>query len=110
MELAKENNIGFAVDVYPHYGSDVETTLRAGNDIRHALIGPGVYASHGYERSHRDGAENTSVSYTHLDVYKRQPQDVVEKDVHWYLMMADSYYSKPQREMCIRDRVCIVQI
>ena len=59
VELAKENNIGFAVDVYPHYGSDVETTLRAGNDIRHALIGPGVYASHGYERSHRDGAENT---------------------------------------------------
>ena len=56
---AKENNIGFAVDVYPHYGSDVETTLRAGNDICHALIGPGVYASHGYERSHRDGAENT---------------------------------------------------
>ena len=59
VQLAKENNIGFAVDVYPHYGSDVETTLRAGNDIRHALIGPGVYASHGYERSHRDGAENT---------------------------------------------------
>ena len=59
VELAKENNIGFAVDVYPHYGSDVETTLRAGNDICHALIGPGVYASHGYERSHRDGAENT---------------------------------------------------
>ena len=40
VQLAKENNIGFAVDVYPHYGSDVETTLRAGNDIRHALIGP----------------------------------------------------------------------
>ena len=57
VQLAKENNIGFAVDVYPHYGSDVETTLRAGNDIRHALIGPGVYASHGYERSHRDGAD-----------------------------------------------------
>ena len=59
VELAKENNIGFAVDVYPHYGSDVETTLHAGNDIRHALIGPGVYASHGYERSHKDGVENT---------------------------------------------------
>ncbi|MGN0371441.1 MAG: M42 family metallopeptidase [Enterocloster sp.] len=58
-ELAKENGIGYAVDVYPHYGSDVETTLRAGNDVRHGLIGPGVYASHGYERSHRDGAENT---------------------------------------------------
>lgn len=59
VELAKERNIGYAVDVYPHYGSDVETTLRAGNDVRHGLIGPGVYASHGYERSHRDGVENT---------------------------------------------------
>ena len=28
------------------------------------------------------------------------PEDTVEKDVHWYLMMADSYYSKPQREEC----------
>ena len=26
------------------------------------------------------------------------PQDTVEKDVHWYLMMADSYYSKPDRK------------
>lgn len=59
VELAKAEGLGFAVDVYPHYGSDVETTLRAGNDIRHGLIGPGVYASHGYERSHRDGVENT---------------------------------------------------
>ena len=59
VELAKEHGIGYAVDVYPHYGSDVETTLKSGHDVRHALIGPGVYASHGYERSHRDGAENT---------------------------------------------------
>ena len=59
LELAKVNGIDYAVDVYPHYGSDVETTLRAGNDVRHALIGPGVYASHGYERSHRDGVLNT---------------------------------------------------
>lgn len=59
VELAREHGIGYAVDVYPHYGSDVETTLKAGYDVRHALIGPGVYASHGYERSHRDGAENT---------------------------------------------------
>lgn len=57
--LAKKNSIGYAVDVYPHYGSDVETTLRAGYDIRHALIGPGVYASHNYERSHMDGVNNT---------------------------------------------------
>lgn len=26
------------------------------------------------------------------------PDDTVEKEVHWYLMMAESYYSKPQRE------------
>ena len=58
-ELAKENGIDFAVDIYPHYGSDVEATLKAGNDIRHGLIGPGVFASHGYERSHVDGVENT---------------------------------------------------
>lgn len=59
IELAKENNIKFAVDVYPHYASDAETALVAGHDIRHALIGPGVYASHGYERGHREGAKNT---------------------------------------------------
>lgn len=59
IRVAKREKIDFAVDVYPHYGSDVEATLRAGYDIRHGLIGPGVYASHGYERSHRDGAENT---------------------------------------------------
>ena len=59
VELAKEQKIGFAVDIYPHYGSDVDATLKAGYDIRHGLIGPGVYASHGYERSHRLGAENT---------------------------------------------------
>lgn len=59
VRLAEERGIDYAIDVYPHYGSDVETTLRAGHDLRHALIGPGVYASHGYERSHRDGAVNT---------------------------------------------------
>lgn len=52
---AKKENADYAVDVYPHYGSDVESTLRAGNDIAHGLIGAGVYASHGYERSHTDG-------------------------------------------------------
>lgn len=59
VELAKKHNIGYAVDIYPFYGSDVEATLKAGFDIKHALIGPGVYASHGYERSHKDGILNT---------------------------------------------------
>ena len=57
--LAKEKKLDYAIDVYPHCGSDVETTLRAGYDIRHGLIGPGVYASHNYERSHMDGVHNT---------------------------------------------------
>ena len=56
---AQKAGADYAVDVYPHYGSDVEATLRAGNDIRHGLIGSGVYASHGYERSHIDGVYNT---------------------------------------------------
>ena len=55
---AKKENADYAVDVYPHYGSDVEATLDAGHDIRHGLIGAGVYASHGYERSHKDGVLN----------------------------------------------------
>ncbi len=59
IEAAQKMGADYAVDVYPHYGSDVEATLRAGFDVRHGLIGSGVYASHGYERSHRDGAENT---------------------------------------------------
>jgi putative aminopeptidase FrvX len=59
IEAAKKTGADYAVDVYPFYGSDVEATLRAGFDIRHGLIGPGVYASHGYERSHMDGVENT---------------------------------------------------
>ena len=66
---AKATEADYAVDVYPHYGSDVEATLRAGYDIRHGLIGPGVYASHGYERSHMDGVYNTlKVLCGYLDV------------------------------------------
>ena len=59
IEAAKKTGADYAVDVYPYYGSDVEATLRAGHDIRHGLIGAGVYASHGYERSHIDGVHNT---------------------------------------------------
>ena len=59
IEAAKATQADYAVDIYPFYGSDVEATLRAGFDIRHGLIGSGVYASHGYERSHIDGVLNT---------------------------------------------------
>ena len=59
VKAAKENGIDFAVDVYPYYGSDADVALSAGYDVRHGLIGSGVYASHGYERSHVDGVKNT---------------------------------------------------
>ena len=66
---ARKTEADYAVDVYPHYGSDVEAALSAGFDIRHGLIGPGVYASHGYERSHIDGVYNTlKVLCGYLDV------------------------------------------
>ena len=69
IEAAKKTRADYAVDVYPFYGSDVEATLRAGFDIRHGLIGAGVYASHGYERSHIDGVYNTlKVLAGYLDV------------------------------------------
>lgn len=59
IRIAKEQKLQYAVDIYPFYGSDVEGTLRAGYDIRHGLIGPGVFASHGYERTHTQAVENT---------------------------------------------------
>ena len=69
IDAAKKSGADYAVDVYPYYGSDVEATLRSGVDIRHGLIGAGVYASHGYERSHMDGIMNTlKVLCGYLDV------------------------------------------
>lgn len=59
IEAAKRTGADYAVDIYPYYGSDVEATLKGGYDLRHGLIGSGVYASHGYERSHIDGVYNT---------------------------------------------------
>ena len=57
--LAQRRRIPFAVDVYPYYSSDGSAALRAGLDLRVALIGPGVAASHGVERTHRAGVEAT---------------------------------------------------
>ncbi|MFW9917046.1 MAG: aminopeptidase, partial [Candidatus Thorarchaeota archaeon] len=60
MNLAKEQDIKYAVDIYPFYGSDGSAALRAGANIRVALVGPGVHASHGLERTHLDGLMNTT--------------------------------------------------
>ena len=51
-QLADEHGIPYMVDIYPYYGSDGEAFWRAGGDVAVALIGPGVDASHNYERTH----------------------------------------------------------
>jgi putative aminopeptidase FrvX len=58
--LADENNIPYQVDIYPYYGSDGEAYWRAGGDVAVALIGPGVDASHNYERTHLDALVGTT--------------------------------------------------
>lgn len=59
IQLAKENNIDYVVDIFPHYGSDVSAALRGGNNIRGALIGQGIHASHGLERTHETALMGT---------------------------------------------------
>ena len=58
-KLAKENGINFVTDIYPFYGSDGSAALRSGYDVRVGLIGPGVSASHGVERTHEKALEET---------------------------------------------------
>jgi len=53
-QLAEQHDIAYKVDIYPYYGSDGEAFWRAGGDVAVALIGPGVDASHNYERTHTD--------------------------------------------------------
>jgi putative aminopeptidase FrvX len=59
IQLGMENGIDFAVDCYSGYISDVAVALIAGRDVRHGLIGPGVYASHSYERTNLRAVEET---------------------------------------------------
>lgn len=59
INMAKAEKLQYAVDIYPMYGSDVSAARNAGNDIKGALIGPGVHASHGMERTHINGVMET---------------------------------------------------
>ena len=52
--LAQAAGIPYKLDVYPFYGSDGEAAWRAGADVMVGLVGPGVDASHSYERTHKD--------------------------------------------------------
>ena len=58
--LAEMSGIPYKVDIYPYYGSDGEAFWRAGGDVAVALIGPGVDASHNYERTHLDALVATT--------------------------------------------------
>ena len=58
--LAEQHSIPYKTDVYPFYGSDGEAFWRAGGDVALALIGPGIDASHNYERAHMDGLVATT--------------------------------------------------
>lgn len=59
IELAEQNEIAYKVDIYPFYSSDASAAIHAGNDIIHGLIGPGIDASHAYERTHKDSLYHT---------------------------------------------------
>lgn len=59
VQIAESQEIAHSIDVYPYYGSDGSAALRAGHDFRVALVGPGVAASHGVERTHAEGIEAT---------------------------------------------------
>ena len=69
INIAKKENLNYAVDTYPMYGSDVSAALRGSNNIKGALIGPGVDASHGMERSHMDGV-NATIKLIEKYIYK----------------------------------------
>ena len=58
--LAEGAGVPFKLDVYPYYGSDGEAAWRAGADMTVGLVGPGVDASHSYERTHVDSLAATA--------------------------------------------------
>lgn len=73
VNLCKEKEIPYRLDIYNFYGSDASASLRAGHDIRTALIGAGVFASHGYERTHLESMQATLdliVEYAKLGMEK----------------------------------------
>ncbi len=60
VDHCKDEKIEYKIDIYNYYGSDASAAMRAGGQMKHALIGPGVDASHAYERTHYKGLEATT--------------------------------------------------
>ncbi|MBA4543692.1 MULTISPECIES: M42 family metallopeptidase [Thermoactinomyces] len=65
IEIAEREGIYHQVDLYPFYASDASAAVRAGYDMMHALIGPGVDGSHAYERTHLEALKNTYLLLYH---------------------------------------------
>ena len=59
VNLAKEQNIPYKLDIYPFYGSDASAAMSAGAEVKHALLGAGIESSHSYERTHIDSVVAT---------------------------------------------------
>ncbi|HFH9920866.1 TPA: M42 family metallopeptidase [Streptococcus suis] len=59
VSLAEKENIPYKLDIYPYYGSDASAAMRAGADVKHALLGAGIESSHSYERTHLDSVQAT---------------------------------------------------
>ncbi len=59
ISIAEQQGLKYAVDVFYHYGSDANAALKAGHDLKAAIFGAAVYCSHGMERTHMEGVENT---------------------------------------------------
>lgn len=57
--LAERDGIPYKLDIYPYYGSDASAAMRAGADVKHALLGAGIESSHSYERTHLDSVDAT---------------------------------------------------
>jgi len=79
--LAKKNDIKYVKDIFPYYGSDGSSALRAGLDVKVALFGVGVSASHGYERTHEIGLLNTA----------KLMSSIIEEVISWNLYL---YFEK----------------
>jgi putative aminopeptidase FrvX len=60
IQLAKNAALDYRVDIYTYYSSDVSQALRAGYDVRGALVGPGVDATHSIESLHQRSLEETA--------------------------------------------------
>ena len=65
VSLAKANEVDYRVDIYPYYGSDASAAIRSGYDVAHGLIGPGIDASHAFERTHISSLKHTANLLVH---------------------------------------------